>query len=317
MMQMAIFVGLGVAAFGLQLTGSWYMAIPLLICGTLAFMSLGLLAGSVSKTVEGATSLANFFVLPMAFLAGSFFPLDGAPPWLNVDLAPAASAPPERRHARRDGAGKGPGAALMPMLILLGFTVVVLAIASRFFTWRHRLSRQLRDERDCQAGRDRDCSRGSALACPVALRAWQDRNSPTGSRHLDATLGSIEQVLDLDAMRAEIADLGKQVAAPDLWDDQANAQRVTGRLSVLQSDVERVGSLRQRLDDTEVLVSSPTRRATPGRSRRPRPSSTGSPRASRRSRSEPCCRGSTTSATPWSASARVPAVSTRPTGPRC
>ena len=71
---------------------------------------------------------------------------------------------------------------------------------------------------------------------------------------LGATLGSIEQVLDLDAMRAEIADLEKQVAAPDLWDDQANAQRVTGRLSVLQSDVERVGSLRQRLDDTEVLV---------------------------------------------------------------
>ncbi len=73
-------------------------------------------------------------------------------------------------------------------------------------------------------------------------------------KNLGATLGSIEQVLDLDAMRAEIADLEKQVAAPDLWDDQANAQRVTGRLSLLQSDVERVTSLRQRLDDAEVLV---------------------------------------------------------------
>ena len=133
--QMAIFVGLGVAAFGLQLTGSWYMAIPLLICGTLAFMSLGLLAGSVSKTVEGATSLANIFVLPMAFLSGSFFPLDGAPPWLNVTshLLPL-------RHLN-DGMldvmvrGQGPGAALNPMLILLGFTAVVLLIASRFFTW--------------------------------------------------------------------------------------------------------------------------------------------------------------------------------------
>ena len=73
-------------------------------------------------------------------------------------------------------------------------------------------------------------------------------------------------MLDLDAMRAEIADLGEQVAAPDLWDDQANAQRVTGRLSVLQSEVERVTSLRQRLDDAEVLVAArPTRRATPGR----------------------------------------------------
>jgi peptide chain release factor 2 len=87
-----------------------------------------------------------------------------------------------------------------------------------------------------------------SLAC-VASQELSDR-----IKNLGATLGSIEQVLDLDAMRAEIADLEKEVGAPDLWDDQANAQRVTGRLSLLQSDVERVTSLRQRLDDAEVLV---------------------------------------------------------------
>ena len=73
-------------------------------------------------------------------------------------------------------------------------------------------------------------------------------------RALDATLTSIEKVLDLDGLRAEIADLQEQVGAPDLWDDQANAQRVTGRLSVLQSDLERVTGLRQRIEDLEVLV---------------------------------------------------------------
>jgi peptide chain release factor 2 len=71
---------------------------------------------------------------------------------------------------------------------------------------------------------------------------------------LDATLTSIEKVLDLPKMQAEIDELQEQVGAPDLWDDQANAQRVTGRLSVLQSDVERVSNLRQRLDDLEILV---------------------------------------------------------------
>ena len=54
---------------------------------------------------------------------------------------------------------------------------------------------------------------------------------------------TIEQVLDLDAMRAEIADLGEQVAAPDLWDDQANAQKVTGRLSMLQGELDRFTTL--------------------------------------------------------------------------
>jgi peptide chain release factor 2 len=73
------------------------------------------------------------------------------------------------------------------------------------------------------------------------------------TKALDATLTSIEKVLDLDSIRAEIADLQEQVGAPDLWDDQANAQRVTGRLSVLQSEVERVTGLRSRLDDVEIM----------------------------------------------------------------
>ncbi len=77
---------------------------------------------------------------------------------------------------------------------------------------------------------------------------------PEHIKALGATLTSIEKVLDLDKMRAEIADLQEQVAAPDLWDDQANAQRVTGRLSVLQSDLERIEALRQRIEDMEVLA---------------------------------------------------------------
>lgn len=133
--QMAIFVGLAVVAFGLKLSGAWYMSVPLLICGTLCFMALGLLAGAVSKTVEGASALANIFVLPMAFLSGSFFPLDGAPTWLNVvsHLLPL-------RHLN-DGMldvmvrGRGPESALVPMLILLGFAAAVLLLASRFFSW--------------------------------------------------------------------------------------------------------------------------------------------------------------------------------------
>nr|NLI49989.1 peptide chain release factor 2 [Propionibacterium sp.] len=71
---------------------------------------------------------------------------------------------------------------------------------------------------------------------------------------LGRTLSSIEAVLDLPKLRAEIADLGEQVAAPDLWDDQANAQRVTSRLSRLNAEVDRVTKLRSRLDDLEVLV---------------------------------------------------------------
>ncbi len=72
-----------------------------------------------------------------------------------------------------------------------------------------------------------DTRRGRVVLLPVVAGPDFD----TEIKQLQATMHTIEQVLDLDGMRAEIAELGEQVAAPDLWDDQANAQRVTGRLS--------------------------------------------------------------------------------------
>ncbi len=73
------------------------------------------------------------------------------------------------------------------------------------------------------------------------------------TKALDSTLTSIEKVLDLDSIRAEIATLQEEVGDPGLWDDQANAQRVTSRLSALQAEVERVTGLRGRLDDLEIM----------------------------------------------------------------
>jgi len=73
-------------------------------------------------------------------------------------------------------------------------------------------------------------------------------------RDLESTLTSIESVLDLDSIRREIADLESQAAAPDLWNDQDRAQRVSSRLSYLQGEVARVSSLRSRLDDLGVLT---------------------------------------------------------------
>jgi peptide chain release factor 2 len=73
-------------------------------------------------------------------------------------------------------------------------------------------------------------------------------------KQLQSTMHTIEQVLDLDAMRTEIADLSEQVAAPDLWDDQENATRVTGRLSAIQGEVDRVSELAGRIEDIEIMV---------------------------------------------------------------
>jgi peptide chain release factor 2 len=71
---------------------------------------------------------------------------------------------------------------------------------------------------------------------------------------LDKSLSSIEAVVDPARKRVEIAELEQQVAAPDLWDNQDNAQRVTSRLSALQAEVDRVAGLRAQLEDIGALV---------------------------------------------------------------
>lgn len=135
LVQLTIFVGLAVIVFDLRLTGSWYMAVPLVASGTLTFMAIGLLCGSIARTSEGASGLANLIVLPMAFLSGSFIPLDVGPAWLST----VSRAFPLRylNEGMLDVMvrGRGPGAVLVPMAVLLGSAAVITAIATRSFRW--------------------------------------------------------------------------------------------------------------------------------------------------------------------------------------
>ncbi|MER6255559.1 peptide chain release factor 2 [Streptomyces sp. NPDC001584] len=72
-------------------------------------------------------------------------------------------------------------------------------------------------------------------------------------KSLSSTMGSIEAVLDLDKLRADIAVLEEQAAAPSLWDDPDAAQKITSKLSHLQAEVRKTETLRGRIDDLEVL----------------------------------------------------------------
>jgi len=80
--------------------------------------------------------------------------------------------------------------------------------------------------------------------------------NPDRSEEIDqlaATLAGVESVLDLPAMREQIADLEQQASAPNLWDDPAAAQVVTSKLSGLQSELKRIEALTARMSDLPVL----------------------------------------------------------------
>jgi ABC-2 type transport system permease protein len=135
-LQAIMFVGVAsLPLFGLKLSGTWYLSIPVFLLGMLAFFAIGLLVGAFAKTEEAANGAAQIVVLPMAFLSGTFFPIDRAPGWLQTvsEIFPL-------RHMN-DGMqdflvrGKGAEALLLPCGILLGFTIVVGFIATRVFRW--------------------------------------------------------------------------------------------------------------------------------------------------------------------------------------
>jgi ABC-2 type transport system permease protein len=136
LVQAALFIGVAITPwFGLQLSDSWWLAIPLLLAGTLAFLSIGLLVGAIAKTEEAASAMANFIVLPMAFLSGTFFDISQGPEWLQK-----VSYVFPLRHlndAMIDVLVRGQGveALVVPITVLLGFAGVLTLIATRFFSW--------------------------------------------------------------------------------------------------------------------------------------------------------------------------------------
>ena len=71
---------------------------------------------------------------------------------------------------------------------------------------------------------------------------------------IDATLVSIEKVLNLPQLREDAKVLEEAAGVPNLWDDPEAAQKVTSRLSRVQSVIKRLVDLRQRVEDLPILI---------------------------------------------------------------
>ena len=136
LVQLAVFLLIATLPyFGLRLTHWWWMAIPIVIAGALTFLSIGLLAGSITKTEQAATALANLIILPMAFLGGAFVPLAFAPVWIQK----VSYVMPLRYLVTgvQDvmARGDGPSAAVLPVVVLLGIAAVLTLVAVRLLRW--------------------------------------------------------------------------------------------------------------------------------------------------------------------------------------
>jgi ABC-2 type transport system permease protein len=135
LVQTLLFLGVAALLFGLPLQNDWWVTIPLVLAGTLAFLAIGLLTGARLRSVETAGAVANLLVIPMAFLSGSFFSLSLAPAWLQK-----VSTVLPLRHLNDSmlavlGRGASAWSVLPQFAVLLGFAVVATAVAIRLFRW--------------------------------------------------------------------------------------------------------------------------------------------------------------------------------------
>ena len=91
------------------------------------------------------------------------------------------------------------------------------------------------------------------MVAATVISSLVDLDRQSDLTALDTTLTTVERVLDIEGLRGKIEKLEHDASDPKLWDDQANAQRVTSELSHTQSELRRVEGLRSRLDDLPVL----------------------------------------------------------------
>jgi ABC-type polysaccharide/polyol phosphate export permease len=134
--EVAALIGFGAWVFGVPVRGSlWELAI-LCLLSSLSFSALGLLIASRVRTIEGASGLMNFIMLPMWIFSGVFFSSDRFPNMLQpfVRALPLTAVIDALRAQILQGVSLSQ---LTPQLaIITGWLVVCFFTALKLFRWR-------------------------------------------------------------------------------------------------------------------------------------------------------------------------------------
>jgi Nod factor-specific ABC transporter NodJ protein len=122
-MVKGLFASVLIIAVGLLASPRFFLT-PLffvtLLLNCLLFASLGVITGMRAKSHEDTATYSNFFIMPMAFFSGTFFPLDRIPAALQwiIYILPLTHANTAIRKEALDLE------ATVSLLILVGYSVV-------------------------------------------------------------------------------------------------------------------------------------------------------------------------------------------------
>ncbi|MGW2989482.1 ABC transporter permease [Streptomyces goshikiensis] len=137
--QAAVFVAVAMLpGFGLTLDARWPLVLPALVLGITAFLAIGVIVGTYANTPEAVAAIANCLMVPMAFLSGSFLPLDMMPSWLRQ-----VSRVLPLRYLNDAATGALTGSGSLATIgtgcaVLFGFALLFGAIGLKTFRWSNR-----------------------------------------------------------------------------------------------------------------------------------------------------------------------------------
>jgi len=129
-----LMVAVGVFVFGANITLSVWL-IPFLILGPMLFCSLGMLVGTVTKSIESASVLGNIITFPMMFLSGTFFPISMMPEYLRT-VAHGLPLFYVIEGLNNVMTYDNITSALIDIAVVTVITVIVFLAAAKLFKWR-------------------------------------------------------------------------------------------------------------------------------------------------------------------------------------
>ena len=138
LMTAIVIIAIGHFAFGFTLLHGFSTFLQLLALSALAimvFMGFGFVVSNLAKNESVIPAFSNLITLPQFLLAGTFFPIEVFPKWLQ----PLAHALPlaHLNHAMRQVSFEGAGFSGIgwDIVWLVGWGIVLYAVASRIFKW--------------------------------------------------------------------------------------------------------------------------------------------------------------------------------------
>jgi ABC-2 type transport system permease protein len=129
-----LMVAVGIFVFGAHITLTVWL-IPFFILGPMMFCSLGMLVGTITKSIESASVLGNIITFPMMFLSGTFFPISIMPEYLRsiAHVLPLFYIVEGLNNVMVFG---NYTSALVDIAVTTLITVIFFVAAAKLFKWR-------------------------------------------------------------------------------------------------------------------------------------------------------------------------------------